>query len=54
MDRVWSFSGHSHKIGVDVLVQHRSIGQDATLRVDAFYAVLDGDLSDLLVFIVAA
>lgn len=45
---VGSFSRHGNQIWVDVLVEHRAIGQHSSLRVDAFDGALRSYLRNLL------
>lgn len=54
MNGIWSDCGHSHQIGVDVLVEHWSIVEDTTLRMDVLNVVLGGNAQYALWFISTA
>lgn len=54
MNGIWSDGRHGHQIRIDVLVEHRAIVEDATLRVNVLDVVLGGDAQDALRFVRSA
>lgn len=47
-------SDEGNQIGINILVQNRTIAQNTTLRVDVFNGVLGSDSNNLLLGVVAS
>lgn len=54
MNAIGSFSHYSNKVWIDIFVEHRTIGENASLRVHLLDGILRGNIGDFLSIVSAA